>query len=181
MQQPNGFSRQLGIRDLVGFFAFSHGWTWLFWAIAALLGDSIWEMPGVIFFYIGGVGVLVGGFVMSRVVYGYGGIRELGRRIVDPRLIPGRWWAAILLTFPALTLLAAAIAALTGAAPDPLNLGGAWELLRRPAQLFPLLIFILIIGPLPEEIGWRGYLLDRFQLRWNALAASLLIAGVWWI
>jgi uncharacterized protein len=180
-QQNNTLTQRSSIRDLVWFFAFSHGWTWLFWVIAALLGASIWEMPGVIFFYIGGIGVLVGGFVMSRVVYGPGGIRELSRRIVDPRLIPDRWWAAILLTFPALTLAAAAIAALTGVVPAPLDLRNAWELLTHPAQLLVFLFFILIIGPLPEEIGWRGYLLDRLQLRWNALAASLLLAGVWWI
>lgn len=43
-------------RDILGFLAFSHGWTWLFWLIA------------------------------------------------------GRWWAVILLLYPALVLLAAAIA-----------------------------------------------------------------------
>jgi uncharacterized protein len=170
-----------GIRDLVGFFAFSHGWTWLFWAIAALLSTSIWEMPGVIFFYIGGTGVMLGGLVLSGVVYGRSGLKELGRRIADPRLIPGRWWAAILLTFPALTLIAAALVTLTGASPEPFNLSGARDLLTHPAQLLIFLFFILIIGPLPEEIGWRGYLLDRLQLRWSALTASLMIAAVWWL
>jgi membrane protease YdiL (CAAX protease family) len=171
---------RLGIGDLVGFFAFSHGWTWLFWAIAALVGASVWEMPGTIFFYIGGVGVMLGGIVMCRVVYGRGGIQELGRRIIDPRFIPGRWWAVVLLTFPALTLVAAAIAILVGASSEPLRLSGTWDLLARPLQLVAFVAFILIIGPLPEEIGWRGYLLDRLQLRWSALTASLLMAGVWW-
>lgn len=180
-QRDNTMPQRSNIRDLLGFFAFSHGWTWLLWLIAAFWGATIWEMPGALFFYIGGTGVLVGGFVMSRVVYGPGGIRELSQRIVNPRLIPGRWWAAILLIFPALTLAAAAIAALTDIVPAPLDLRNAWALLTQPAQLLAFLFFVLIIGPLPEEIGWRGYLLDRLQLRWNALAASLLLAGVWWI
>lgn len=32
---------------------------------------------------------------------------------------------------------------------------------------------------LPAEIGWRGYLLDRLQERWAALAASLVVGVVW--
>ncbi len=84
-----------GVRDLVGFLSFSHGWTWFFWAIAAFLGTSIWDMPGVIFFYIGGAGVMLGGLVISWVVHAGSGITELGRRIIDPRYITGRWWAVI--------------------------------------------------------------------------------------
>jgi membrane protease YdiL (CAAX protease family) len=38
---------------------------------------------------------------------------------------------------------------------------------------------LLIIGPLSEEIGWRGYALPRLQTRWNPLASSLIIGLVW--
>jgi membrane protease YdiL (CAAX protease family) len=37
----------------------------------------------------------------------------------------------------------------------------------------------LILGPLSEEIGWRGYALGRLQTRWNALISSLIIGLVW--
>lgn len=38
---------------------------------------------------------------------------------------------------------------------------------------------LLIIGPLSEEIGWRGYALGRLQTRWNALTSSLIVGLVW--
>jgi uncharacterized protein len=169
-----------GVRDILGFLAFSHGWTWLFWALAGVSAETVWAMPAVILFVAGGAGVLLGGVVMSRATYGRDGLRDLGRRIVDPRPIAGRWWAVILLLFPALVLASAGLAYVMGWSAAPVDLEGAAARLVRPAQLLGMVLFILIIGPLPEEVGWRGYLLDRLQLRWNALVATLVIAVIWW-
>jgi membrane protease YdiL (CAAX protease family) len=38
---------------------------------------------------------------------------------------------------------------------------------------------LLIIGPLSEEIGWRGYALEKLQTRWSALTSSLIVGLVW--
>lgn len=176
-------------RDVAGFLAFSHGWTWLLWALAAGAGASVWEPPGLYFFVPGGAGVMIGGVVMTRVAYGAVGLRDLGRRMVDPRRATGRWWAVVLLFFPALTVVAAALAGLgasagidgfIGSGFRPLDLGSAAALLADPAGLLAMIGFLLVIGPLPEEVGWRGYLQDRLQARWSALASSLAVGMAWW-
>jgi uncharacterized protein len=167
-------------RDVLLFLAFSHGWTWGFWGLAAAVGETVWDWPASLLFYVGGAGVFLGGWAMVYLVYGRQGLRELGVRIVDPRGIAARWWALLLLLFPVLTVTASLIAVVADVTPAPLDLQGAGARVLDPSAFVAFVAFILIIGPLPEEIGWRGYLLDRLQLRWNALAASLVLGMIWW-
>lgn len=42
-----------------------------------------------------------------------------------------------------------------------------------------MLLTLLILGPLSEELGWRGYALDRLQTCWNALTSSLILGVIW--
>lgn len=51
----------------------------------------------------------------------------------------------------------------------------------------PLLILLLpvmalqvaLLGPLSEELGWRGCALDALQTKWGALASSLVVGFFW--
>lgn len=51
--------------------------------------------------------------------------------------------------------------------------------LATPAIIIPWALFILIFGPLPEELGWRGYALEHLQGRWSALVASSIVGALW--
>jgi membrane protease YdiL (CAAX protease family) len=164
-----------------GFLAFSHGWTWFFWLIAAIWGTTIWQPPALFFFILGGFGVLLGGIVMTRLICGVDGLRELAHRIVDVRRIPGRWWAVILLFFPVLTLLAGVLARAISVTGQPFDLSGVVQHLMQPGSIVTMIAFTLITGPLPEEIGWRGYLLDQVQTRWHVLSAAILVGLLNWI
>lgn len=55
------------------------------------------------------------------------------------------------------------------------------DMLSSPISVIPLFIIMFLLGGgLNEEIGWRGYALDRIQTQFTALAASLFL-GVFWI
>ena len=45
--------------------------------------------------------------------------------------------------------------------------------------IIPFALHLFIYGPFPEELGWRGYVLDRLQARWNALVSSLNLGATW--
>jgi len=118
---------------------------------------------------------LVGGFVPSLLAIfltwkkeGTAGLRHLGRRIVQVN-IGWRWYLAAVLLVTLATMGQLVIISL---------MGQAFDMTLFVAQLGSLLP-LLIIGPLSEEIGWRGYALGRLQTRWNALTSSLIVGLVW--
>jgi uncharacterized protein len=164
--------------DLWGFLLFSHGWTFLWWGILVAGQWEAFALPGILLLVLGGAGLPLGAVVMSGIVGGRPAITELALRIVDPRRIPAAWWGAALLLVPAITAAAIALVSLLGGGPGA-DLAGAAERVMRPGALIALAAFVLVLGPLPEEIGWRGYLLDRLQLRWSALTSSLLLGVAW--
>jgi membrane protease YdiL (CAAX protease family) len=118
---------------------------------------------------------LVGGFVPSLLATfltlkkeGVSGLRLLGRRIIQFKL-GWRWYVLIFLIVIAGTGGQLFIYNLLG---KPFN---GTLFLAQLGSFLPL----LIIGPLSEEIGWRGYALAKLQTRWNALTSSLIVGLVW--
>jgi uncharacterized protein len=118
---------------------------------------------------------IVGGFVPSLVAVlltwrqqGTSGLRHLGRRMLQFR-IGWRWYLAA---------VAVVVIATLGQLATISLLGQTFDLALFPAQSGSA-IPLIVLGPLSEEIGWRGYALDRLQTQWNALVSSLMVGLVW--
>lgn len=113
-------------------------------------------------------------WILSRVFARDDGARGLARRLVHR---PTRWTLYAALAFPALQLVPAAIMA---ALHQPL----VWPARRGSASFAVaggLLFFAynaVFVGA-EEEPGWRGFLLDRLQLRLSPLLATLLVWLPW--
>jgi len=159
------------------FLMLTFGISWLFWIPTALSGKSIDTFPVSLLFYLGGVGPPLAGIILTYLIQGKEGRRKYWQRVIDFKCISSRWYAVILLIIPTLTALAILLDILDGGSGAQFET--AARFLNRPLKILPFSAFILLFGPLPEELGWRGYELDRLQAKWNALTSSLVLGTAW--
>jgi membrane protease YdiL (CAAX protease family) len=118
---------------------------------------------------------ILGGFVPSGVALaltaikeGRAGLRAIWKRILQVK-IGWKWYLAAMGVVTLVTIAQISINRLQG---NSFDLG---LFLVQAGSILPL----LFLGPLSEEIGWRGYALDRLQTRWNPLVSSLCLGLVW--
>jgi membrane protease YdiL (CAAX protease family) len=157
------------------FFALTFGFSWFIW-LGAILVDSgfsfhlLNQYPEVITLS-GLFGPMFGACFLCYRHGGWSGIRDLFARFrfSGTRL---RWWGVVF-------LLPLAIQAL--AHFSPILLGGLLPATGTfsPKTLFSAFAFVTILGGGQEEIGWRGYALDRLQATYSVLASSLILGAMW--
>jgi membrane protease YdiL (CAAX protease family) len=125
----------------------------------------------------GGVSPILFAIILVYITQDREGRRDYWQRVIDFRRIGKKWHVVILLTVPLLTALAALLDTLLGG--SGIRLEAATRFLVQPLGILPFAIFTFFFGPFPEELGWRGYALDRMQIKWSALGSSLILGVVW--
>jgi membrane protease YdiL (CAAX protease family) len=152
--------------------------TWSLLAIAILSGQSSKDFPAILFYIIGGCcPSLVALFFVWR-NFNAEQRREFWSRVFSLRRVKPIWWIVTLIVVPAAMLLGVWVNALLGGTSpqmDYVNL-----LKAQPAEIPIFIIMMMIGGPLAEELGWRGILLDAFQRKWSAAVSTLVLFLVWW-
>lgn len=120
------------------------------------------------------VGSAVPAFIVTALVAGRDGVRDLVRRSLRWR-VPARWYAVALLGLPAALLVVAP--ALYGTAPLH-ALTANWPLVFT--SFLPTLAFLVVFNNVAEEVGWTGFLFARLQDRHRPLGAALLAFLPFW-
>jgi membrane protease YdiL (CAAX protease family) len=159
------------------YFAATFGWTWIFWIIAILLGVGSDTAPGIVLQLLGVLGPMVTGIGFTYLTRDKAGRRDYWLRIVDARRIGIGWFLVVILFVPILSLLAALLDRLAGGRGATLG-EAVVQFSSNPLAIVPSVLFASLI-PFIEELGWRGYVLDRMQSRWSALVSSLILGVVW--
>lgn len=162
------------------FFVLVFCWTWCFWISAAVLRTSIETTLGRLMLFLGLLGPMLGGIGFTYLTQGKENRREYWSRIVDPKRIPAKWYLVIFLFVPVLMTIAVLLDVTLGGNATLVRLENrVMPFLSAPLTMVPFLLRVLVQGPFPEELGWRGYILDRLQTRWNALVSSLILGVIW--
>lgn len=154
------------------YFVSVFGLTWLVQLPAVLAAAGVISGPVERYLPLCGIGGLCPLIVALRFARREperGGVRGLlgpaGARGVHPL-----WYALALFGAGALFLAGRAVYGLAGGAH-----GGPWLYLpREPERIVAMVVF-----PIGEEVGWRGYALPRMQARLGALRASVYLGVLW--
>ena len=159
------------------YFILALGWSWLFWITVVLTGMDISVTPGIVLFVIGLFGPAVSAILLTCLTGDKQERREYWNRLISFKRIGPRWYAIIILIAPVYSVLAILSGlVIKGNIPA---VDTAVRYVTHPLTIIPFAIVKMVYGPLPEELGWRGYALDRLQRKWNALFSSLVLGVIW--
>lgn len=172
-----GKSLDIGNRGWI-FFGLAYGLSWIFWIPAAVSGQDVTATAWGVALLLGGFGPSVAGIIMVCRTRNEEGRREFWKRVIDFRRISAGWYTFIALVFPAVFAVSFLLDRLLGG-PVP-EFETLLHIAANPAALMGMVAGGAIMGPLSEELGWRGYALDRLQAQWSPLVSSLILAPLWW-
>ena len=168
------------------FFALAIGLSWLFTIPLALSGAALDSSQFAIVLYaLGGMGPALAALGLIFFKADSQARQRYWRRLIDVARLRPIWLLITLGLVPAMTGAAAGADRLLGG--SGFELERAANIIEQPLSLIPFAFYILLFGPLPEELGWRGYGLDRLLRanwpsdlkRWRLTVASLFVGVVW--
>ena len=160
------------------FFLVAFGWSWLFWVPVALIANGLSVPAGIENFLNGPFnpaawGPLIAAFLTTSLEDGKEGVKKLAKRGLAFRFGIA-WYLVIFLLFPLLIGGALLLAVLSGEPAPEL------PVLANPITIPFAFVYIFFLGgPLQEEFGWRGYALEHFQEKWNALVSGIAVGLIW--
>ena len=158
--------------SLLSFFLLTFFITWGFGALAiflpaqfqALFGELTDTSP--IYF------LAIAAPTISATILTFARNGRLGLRLLCARLIRWRfgiqWYALVLIGIPMVGWIAARFTE-SNPLKETSNL----------TQFIWRLFYLLITGPLCEELGWRGFALPRLLNRFTPFTASLILGMIW--
>lgn len=158
--------------SLLPFFLLTFVITWGLGAFAIFLPAQLQALVGELtdtspIYFLAIAAPTISATILTFAWDGWSGLRSLYARLIRWRF-GLKWYALVLVGIPVLGWIAALLTE-----SNPLKETG------NLTQLLWLLFYVLITGPLCEELGWRGYALPRLLERFSPFTASLVLGTIW--
>ena len=119
------------------------------------------------------VGPSAAGLLLTGIVYGRAGYRDLLSRLLKWR-VSLRWYAIALLTGPIVLMATLLALSLT----SPVYLPGIFTTNDKVSRLIFGMAAGLAVGFF-EELGWTGFAVPRLRLRYSILTTGLIVGVLW--
>ena len=159
------------------FFLLTYLWSWPVWGMLALTSTPLEGVVPMALFAVAGIGPSLMGILFARRTQSPHYWASFVDRIRNPSRISPSGYGAIFLIVPASTVVAlGAYALISGSLPD---FETASSYARNPLALLSFAAFTMLFGPIPEEMGWRGFAQDSLERTRSWVGASVFI-GVGW-
>lgn len=159
------------------FAVLSLGLTWFWWAVAIALGGTggpaeTYAFKGVTFAFalLGLLAPTATAVILivrsrDRVL-----IADFLDRLTNVRRISPRYLIVTLLLPPVAMCLAIGVSLLVGESTDQFRLTADTS---KPGVLLTSIVLTMVLAPILEEMGWRGYGVDSFRARRGMLKSTL--------
>jgi len=132
--------------------------------------ENLWATVVLPYF----LGPCLAGILLTGLVYGRAGLRELLSRLLRWR-VGARWYAVALLTAPLLVtpiLLAFSLI-------SPIFLPSILTAADGVSLILSSIVTGLIFGGLMEELGWTGFAVPTLRRRYGVFATGLIVGVLW--
>jgi membrane protease YdiL (CAAX protease family) len=161
----------------IKFFMITFLWSWLLLAIPIILKLGYENVVTKILFVVAGIAPSSTGIILVLKDKDKNYIKDFRKRILDFRLISGKWYLFIFTVIPITSGIAVLLNfLLTKNIPDFKFLE---NLLNNPFSIIIFALYMLLFGPVAEEIGWRGYALDHLEKKYGWISSSLILGFFW--
>lgn len=152
------------------FVLLTFGCTWAPWLLLLVTtGDPLANTTSTVLWVAGGYGPAIAAVLSAGLLEGRAGLRGLWDRVRRWRV--GRWYLTLVLPLPVALV---AVLVVVDVGPASLDIAG-----REHWMLLPVMLLGGILAGGFEEVGWRGYLLERLQPSLGPVVASVVIGLVW--
>lgn len=159
------------------FFALAIAISWAAWIAAIAFDFRAGETSGTTLIGIGSAGPAIATFIVLFFRENKKHRHEYWNRLTDTRRIRAEWYAVMFL-LPGVIIAASILLSIAFGGPvEQFHL--VPELRGNWAAFMPFMAFLLLAGPLPQELGWRGYGLYTLLKKFNPAASSLIVAVFW--
>ena len=159
------------------FFVAAFGIAWLVWVPFAIMSQKKGTQASVLL-DVGSFGPTIAGILMTYRSSDKRARRDFWGRTFSFGSISLGGYLFIFVAIPALYLIAVLVDCLVHKVP--LAFPYYSQILSRLPVAIQVSLFLIVVGPLTEELGWRGFALDRLQAKRNPLTSALILGVVWW-